>query len=105
MKRVELLKKNNLTFVYRCTGTENGWWVIMQEGSVTMVTPGYEAAGNTLSVAAGDAGFTQPDQAQFEADKRAVYKLVFVFEIFFFLSFKLGNGGLFSQRFDEKTPK
>ncbi|CAG2065487.1 unnamed protein product, partial [Timema podura] len=53
----------------------------MQEGS-TMVTPGYEqtesGGGGSVAITTGSnnqgAGFGQPDQAQFEADKRSVYK-------------------------------
>ncbi|XP_021940659.1 homeobox protein PKNOX2-like isoform X2 [Zootermopsis nevadensis] len=51
----------------------------MQEGS-TMVTPGYEQteAGGGVAMTTGSndqgTGFSQPDQAQFEADKRSVYK-------------------------------
>ncbi|PSN51770.1 hypothetical protein C0J52_05257 [Blattella germanica] len=51
----------------------------MQEGS-TMVTPGYEqtetGGGVAMTTGANDqgTGFGQPDQAQFEADKRSVYK-------------------------------
>ncbi|KAJ9585316.1 hypothetical protein L9F63_002901 [Diploptera punctata] len=51
----------------------------MQEGS-TMVTPGYEqtetGGGVAMTTGANDqsSGFGQPDQAQFEADKRSVYK-------------------------------
>ncbi|XP_066999873.2 homeobox protein PKNOX2 [Anabrus simplex] len=51
----------------------------MQEGS-TMVTPGYEqteaGGGVAMTTGASDqgSGFSQPDQAQFEADKRSVYK-------------------------------
>nr|CAD7445462.1 unnamed protein product [Timema bartmani] len=54
---------------------------VMQEGS-TMVTPGYEqtesGGGGSVAITTGSnnqgAGFGQPDQAQFEADKRSVYK-------------------------------
>lgn len=51
----------------------------MQEGS-TMVTPGYEQteAGGGVAMTTGSndqgTGFGPPDQAQFEADKRSVYK-------------------------------
>lgn len=51
----------------------------MQDGS-TMVTPGYEQtdSGGVAMTQGGTAeqggGFPQPDQAQFEADKRSVYK-------------------------------
>lgn len=51
----------------------------MQEGS-TMVTPGYEQteSGGGVAMTQGaneqQGGFGQPDQAQFEADKRSVYK-------------------------------
>nr|CAD7396505.1 unnamed protein product [Timema cristinae] len=54
---------------------------VMIEGS-TMVTPGYEqtesGGGGSVAITTGSnnqgAGFGQPDQAQFEADKRSVYK-------------------------------
>jgi hypothetical protein len=51
----------------------------MQEGS-TMVTPGYEQteAGGGVAMTTGSndqgTGFGPSDQAQFEADKRSVYK-------------------------------
>ncbi|XP_063219881.1 homeobox protein Meis3-like isoform X2 [Bacillus rossius redtenbacheri] len=61
----------------RCCVLEDG--CVMQDSSI-MVTPGYEPAdtGGGVAMTTGSrvpgSGFGQPDQAQFEADKRSVYK-------------------------------